>query len=194
MPRRPTRSVPTVLINGTIATGTDDWPQWLAGQLTDSGREVRRCDAGPSLSLESWRESLTATLAGLPEDGFDVLAHSLGCLLWLHHAAAADRSPRPARVALVAPPSATEPPADWHAFYPVPLDIDAIRKAADGTVLVGGSNDPYCPAGVAQEYGTRLKMAATVIADGGALTAADGFGGWPAVLDWCGRDNLAFIA
>ena len=82
----------------------------------------------------------------------------------------------------------------WDFLRPVPLAVDALRRAADGTVLVGGSDDPYCPGGVARAYGAPLKMAATVIPDAGALTAGSGYGPWPAVLDWCGRDNLAFRA
>ena len=102
------------------------------------------------------------------------------------------RGPRPARVALVAPPSPTLPPAGFEAYYPVPLDIDAVRRAADGTVLVGSDNDPLCPGGVATEYGAPLKMATSVLPGAGALSAADGYAEWPAVLDWAGRDNLAF--
>jgi predicted alpha/beta hydrolase family esterase len=59
---------------------------------------------------------------------------------------------------------------------------------------VGTDNDPYCPDGIARTYGAPLKMAATVIPNGGHLNVDSGFGPWPAVLDWCGRDNLAFIA
>ena len=198
MPRRPTRTVPTVLLTGPLADG--DWPHWLAAELTAAGRAVHRCTVtGPDSA------ALIATLADLPADGFDVVAHSVGCLVWLHHAAAATDSPRPARVALIAPPAAESAPAgsapavesasaDWAAFFPVPLDIDAVRKAADGTVLVGSDNDPHCPAGVAAEYGAPLKMATTVVTGAGGFTAADGYGPWPAVLDWCGRDNLAFRA
>jgi predicted alpha/beta hydrolase family esterase len=148
--------------------------------------------------LAGGQAQLADTLAGLPDDGFDLVAHSIGCLLWLHRAAAGTGSPRPARVALVAPPAeappAEAPPADWAGLFPVPLEIDAVRKAADGTVLVGSDNDPACPAGVAREYGAPLKMATTVVPGAGGFTAADGYGPWPAVLDWCGRDNLAFIA
>lgn len=154
--------------------------------------------------LAVWSSVLRETLDGLPDDGFDVIASSLSCLLWLHHATSGrssngptSTSPRPARVALVSPPAPSAPAelaAAWASFYPVPLDIDAIRGAADGTVLVGGEDDPYCPGGVARAYGAPLKMAATVIPDAGALTAETGYGPWPAVLDWCGRDNLAFIA
>ena len=35
-------------------------------------------------------------------------------------------------------------------------------------------------------------MATTVIAGGGHLDAASGYGPWPAMLDWLRRDNLAF--
>jgi predicted alpha/beta hydrolase family esterase len=61
-------------------------------------------------------------------------------------------------------------------------------------VLVGGDDDPMCPGGIARAYGAPLKMAVTVIAGGGHLNVESGFGPWAAVLDWCGRDNLAFIA
>ena len=196
MPRRPTRTVPTVLLHGINGSGPEHWQRWLAAQLTEAGREVRF----PELpnpdhpDLVDWQRALNDSLAGLPDDGFDVVAHSLGAILWLHHALAADGAPRPARVALIALPVAELLPAEAVSFAPVPLDIDAIRKAADGTVLVGGDDDPYCPGGIARVYGAPLKMAATVIAGGGHLNLDSGFGPWPAVLDWCGRDNLAFIA
>jgi hypothetical protein len=195
MPRRPTRTVPTVLLTGLIADRPADWPHWLAGKLADAGREVRHCPAPqqPEPQLAGWLSALRGQLADLPEDGFDVIAHSLGCLLWLHHGIDPAGSPRPARVALIAPPSVSQAAPGWADLYPVPLAIDAVRKAADGTVLVGADDDPYCPGGVAQVYGTPLKMATTVIPAAGALTADTGYGPWPAVLDWCGRDNLAFI-
>jgi predicted alpha/beta hydrolase family esterase len=78
-------------------------------------------------------------------------------------------------------------------FTPIPLPVDAIRQAADGTVLVGGEDDPLCPAGVARLYGAPLKIAATMIPGGGHLSPNTGYGPWPAMRDWCGRDNLAFI-
>ena len=143
--------------------------------------------------LEDWLSALRSSLDGLPDDGFDIVTHSLGAVLWLHHAAATPGSPRPARVALVAPPSPAAHPPEVAGFFPPPLDIDSVRHAADGTVLVGGSDDPHCPEGIAEAYGRPLKMATTVIEGGGHLNAESGFGEWPAVLDWCRRDNLAFF-
>jgi uncharacterized protein len=196
MPRRPTRTVPTVLLHGINGSGPEHWQTWLSGQLTEAGREVRfpGLPNADSPDLIEWLAALDEALTGLPDDGFDVLAHSLGAALWMHHALAATDAPRPARVALVALPAAGLLPAEASTFAPIPLDVDAIRRAADGTVLVGGDDDPYCPGGIARVYGAPLKMAATVIPSAGHINAESGYGPWPAVLDWCGRDNLAFIA
>jgi predicted alpha/beta hydrolase family esterase len=196
MPRRPTRTVPTVLLSGIGGSGAGHWQSWLAGQLADSGREVRFpvLPNADSPDLTEWLAALRSTLDGLPDDGFDVVAHSLGAVLWMHHAVSGHPAPRPARVALVALPADDQMPAEANTFLPIPLDTDGLRKAADGTVLVGGDDDPMCPGGIARAYGAPLKMAVTVIAGGGHLNVESGFGPWAAVLDWCGRDNLAFIA
>jgi len=195
MPRRPTRTVATLILHGWQGSGPDHWQSWLAGQLRAADREVRYPDlpdpAAPS--LERWLGVLRTTLDGLPNDGFDVVAHSLGAVLWLHHVARSDDSPRPARVALVAPPSPRTTIPELAAFFPAPMNIDVVRHAADGTVLVGGAEDPYTPEGIAIAYGRPLKMPTTIIAGGGHLNPEAGYGPWPAVLDWCGRENLAFI-
>ena len=196
MPRRPTRTVPTVILHGWQGSGPDHWQSWLAEQLRGADREVRYPDL-PDADLPAlgpWLAALSATLDGLPDDGFDVVAHSLGAVLWLHHVAAAGESPRPARVALVAPPSPRTEIPELAPFFPVPLDIDVVRHSAAGTVLVGSDDDPYTPEGIAVAYGRPLKMPTTIIAGGGHLNPEAGYGEWPAVLDWCGRDNLAFIA
>lgn len=195
MPRRPSRAVPTVIVPGWQGSGPGHWQVWLAEQLGDAGREVRH-PAFADLDhpqLDDWLAALRASLDGLPDDGFDVVAHSLGSVLWLHHVESASGSPRPARVALVAPPSPVAHPAEVDGFFPPPLDVDAVRHAADGTVLVGGADDPHCPEGIAEAYGLPLKMATTVVENGGHLNPESGFGEWPAVLDWCRRDNLAFF-
>ena len=195
MPRRPTRTVPTVIVHGWQGSEPEHWQRWLSVQLTEADREVRF----PTLpdpnepKLAAWLDALRGTLDGLPDDGFDVVAHSLAALLWLHHAVTPDGSPRPARVALVSPISPHTDIPELAEFLPAPLDIDAVRRAADGTVLVAGDNDQYCVEGAAEAYGRPLKMPTTVIASGGHLNVAAGFGPWPAMLDWCGRDNLAFI-
>ncbi len=193
MPRRPSRTVPTVLLPAPAGANPQDWPSWLADRLHEAGREVRLASwpAPEAADLAGCLASLRQSLAGLEDLGFDLLAHSTACLLWLHHAAewdagstGADRLPRPDRVALVAPPAPDRQLPAWDFLRPVPLGVDALRRAADGTVLVGGEDDPDCPGGVARVYGAPLKMAATVIPGGGALTAASGYG--PGRRCWTG--------
>ncbi len=194
MPRRPLRTVPTVVIPGWTGSGPGHWQTWLEEQSAADGRPTRRPDFADVdyPDLAEWLAALRAALADLPADGFDVVAHSLGAVLWLHHVAAPGDSPRAARVVLVSPPAPGTAIPEIAAFFPPPMDIDTVRRGADGTVLVAGDDDPYLPDGIADAYGLPLKMATTVIAGGGHLNIDAGYGEWPAVLDWCRRDNLAF--
>jgi uncharacterized protein len=152
-----------VLLPGPLGPGEQDWQPWLADQLRGAGREVRLASwpAADAADLSGCLAALHGCLADLPDDGFDVLAHSAACLLWLHHAArgsdsAGSGSPRPSRVALVAPPAPDRPLPAWDFLRPVPLPVDALRRAADGTVLVGGDDDPHCP-GVAWRRSSELR-------------------------------------
>lgn len=193
MPRRPNRSVPVVVVPGWNGSGDGHWQTWLEGELRAAGRETYRPEVADwdAPDLAGWRDALRATLAPLPAEGFDVVAHSLGAVLWLHHTHE-PVGPRPARVALVSPPSPGLDYAEIADFLPAPLDIDAVRAAAEGTVLVGGNDDPHCPEGIAAAYGVPLKMATTVVEGGGHFNTESGYGEWPAMLSWCNRDNLAF--
>jgi uncharacterized protein len=193
-PRRPSRTVPTLVVPGWHGSGQGHWQTWLEAELQAAGRETLRPGFGDleRPDLDEWLIALRTALAHLPADGFDVVAHSLGSVLWLHHVAAPGDSPRAARVLLVAPPSPGTTIPEVAAFFPPPLDIDTVRRGADGTALVAGDDDPYLPEGVAAAYGLPLKIATTIVAGGGHLTDESGYGEWPAVRDWCRRDNLAF--
>lgn len=195
MPRRPSRTAPTVIIPGLDGATADHWQSWLADELRAGGRDVRfpELPAVHAPRLDPWLRALHSTLDGLADGGFDLVAHSLGAILWLHHTLTADAHPKPARVVLVAIPAPDVLVPNCEEFFPPPLDVDAVRKAANGTALVGSDNDPFCPAGVARSYGAPLKIATTVIPGGAHLNVAAGLGPWPAMLDWCNRDNLAFI-
>jgi uncharacterized protein len=194
MPRRPQRTVPTVVIPGWQGSGEGHWQTWLEERLQEAGRETRR----PGFAdldrpeLDDWSAALRAAISDLP-GGYDVVAHSLGAVLWLHHVSNAARAPQPARVLLVAPPSPRSEIAEIANFFPPPLDVDAVRAGADGTVLVGGDDDPYLPEGIAEAYGRPLKIATTIVPGGGHINPDSGYGAWPAVLDWCSRENLAFF-
>jgi uncharacterized protein len=184
-----------VIVHGLDGNEPQHWQTWLAAQLRAAGREVRYPELPDADQPQpaAWLEVLRTTLDGLPDGGFDIVCHSLGSLLWLHHVASTPADPRPARVVLVAPPSPQPTVPALASFLPVPLVVDEVRRAADGTVLVCGTDDPYCPEGAAVAYGVPLKLPTTVVPGGGHLNLAAGYGPWPAVLEWCGRDKLAFL-
>lgn len=193
MPRRAVRAVPTVVIPGWHGSGAGHWQTWLEEQSETDGRPTIRPSFDPERAvLSEWSTALRAVLSDLPADGYDVVAHSLGAVLWLHHVAAPVDSPRAARVLLVSPPSPRLDIPDLAEFLPPPLDVDTVRRGADGTALVGSEGDPYLPEGVAAAYGVPLKMATTIVPGGGHINVDSGHGPWPTVLDWCRRDNLAF--
>lgn len=194
MPRRPLRTVPTVIVPGWNGSGPGHWQTWLEDESAAVGRPTLRpaFDDVDRPDLAGWLAALRAAVQALPETGYDVVAHSLGAVLWLHHVAQANDAPRPDRVLLVAPPSPALDEPRIAEFLPPPTDVDVVRHSAEGTVLVGGEGDPFCPEGTAAAYGVPLRIAVTVVEGGGHLNPQWGFGPWPAVLAWCGRDNLAF--
>lgn len=194
MPRRPIRAVPTVIVPGWHGSGAGHWQTWLEERSAEDGRPTRRPGFADldAPQLDDWLAALRGALADLPADGYDVVAHSLGALLWLHHVVEPGDSPRAARVLLVSPPSPSTSIGEIATFFPPPLDVDTVRRGADGTVLVGGAGDPHCSEGVAAAYGVPLKMATTVLDGARHINPDSGYGEWPAVLDWCRRDNLAF--
>ena len=86
MPRRPTRTVPTVVVPGWQGSGEGHWQTWLEAQLRAAGRQTRR-PAFANLDHPDpadWSRALRGALADLPPDGFDVVAptrsaRSSGC-------------------------------------------------------------------------------------------------------------------
>src|SRR6476620_852103 len=101
MPRRPTRTVPTVVIPGWRGSGDGHWQTWLEGELASAGRQTRR----PAFAdLE------------IPE-----LADWRGAVLWLHHVIDPGDSPTACRVLLVAPPSPRTEIPGAGPFFPPPL-------------------------------------------------------------------------
>jgi predicted alpha/beta hydrolase family esterase len=118
-----------------------------------------------------------------------VVAHSCGVALWLLAAPQIEPAERVDRVLLVAPPgrSAFIPP--YRAFLPVDLDRAAVARASAAPPLVLTSdNDPYCSEGLEEYravYTDALGLHHRVLPGAGHVSIEDGFGPWPAVLNWC---------
>ena len=174
-----------LLIHGLEGSGPEHWQSWLAVRLRGRGLDV----AYPSLPeadsprLERWLDALAAELARLPEAETTVLCHSLGSLLWLHHAA---RHPwqQVARALLVAPPQPDEEDPPSVGFRPVPLDPAGVAAAARETRLVCSTNDPWCLPETSRRIGEATGLPIDWIEDAGHINTDAGYGPWPAVEAW----------
>jgi predicted alpha/beta hydrolase family esterase len=115
-----------------------------------------------------------------------VVAHSLGCVLWLREAAAIAASRRVDRVALVAPPCPGAAVPELAKFYPTGAEREAIAQAAGETRLVCSDDDPYCPGdGAARHWGEPLGLQIDLITGGGHVNVEAGYGPWPEMEAWC---------
>jgi len=98
-----------LILHGWQGSGPEHWQTWLAGRLRAGGHHVQypqlpECDTP---CPDRWGIALRSELGRLAarrEDERVVVAHSLGCVLWLREAAAIAPSRRVDRVVLVAPP------------------------------------------------------------------------------------------
>jgi predicted alpha/beta hydrolase family esterase len=176
-----------LILHGYEGSGPEHWQSWLAERLRARGESVAYPDLPDPYEprLPAWRAALAAHLRA-PHGELTVLAHSLACILWLHHChepVTADA--RVARVLLVAPPSPAGAPEPIRSFFPVALDAASVAAAATSTRLVCAADDPYCPEGAAAVYGEPLGIEVDVLDGAGHVNPDAGFGPWPAVEAWC---------
>ena len=191
------RMVPRILIlHGWYGSQEPHWQRWLASRLRDTGAAHVQLPDLPNAAaplLDSWRTALDAELTVLAAQPGEriVVCHSLGCILWLHHAASRRAgSPRVDRVVLNAPPA---PVPELPTFFPAPIDPVGIAAAAKSTRIVWSDDDPYCAEGAGGLYAEPLGIPNDRLAGQGHLNVDAGYGPWPAMLDWClgRRTNLA---
>jgi predicted alpha/beta hydrolase family esterase len=132
-----------LILHGLSGSGPGHWQDWLAGTAAPSRATTcasRRCPTPTRRPRpRGWPRS---SASARPGGGEVVLAHSLGCLLWLHHRAAG--GPPAERALLVAPPGPAAAQAgvpEVAPFFPAPLRGD------DRVRWVCSDADPYCPEG-----------------------------------------------
>jgi predicted alpha/beta hydrolase family esterase len=167
-----------LILHGYEGSGPEHWQTWLAERLGAAGERVAYPDLPDPYepSLPAWRDALAREL----REGQTIVAHSLACILWLHHCSD-PVGPSADRVLLVAPPSLAGAPDAIRSFFPVPLDGETTAE----TRLVCSENDPYCPEGAARLYGEPLGLPVDLLDGAGHINPDAGFGPWPAAEAWC---------
>lgn len=167
------------------------WHRLLATHLRRQGHII----AYPQLpetqlpSLDKWLAVLKVELDMLNEAGdgeLIVLAHSLGCLTWLHVAQSGFLQEKASRVLLVAaadPDLCGEVPS-----FQIDLNSPQVKAAAHSaalsTLLVGSDSDPWQPRGVAETFAQPLDFPFVVIPGAGHFAIEEGWTPWAGVINW----------
>lgn len=176
-----------LILHGVDGSGPGHWQHWLTEQLRAQGEQVVFPDF-PDASApkrDQWLPVLEAELSKLAGRELIVLAHSIGVMMWLHHAKRSELAPVLAeRVMLVAPTS----PYFWESrsegFLPMDLDGVDLSKVARSTQMVSSDNDEYCPPEDFREMEAKLGIVCEVIPGGAHLNSPAGYGEWPAMEAW----------
>jgi serine hydrolase len=174
-----------LIIHGLEGSGPEHWQTWLAERLRTRGLNVAYplLPDADSPRIERWLTALDEELGRLPAEDTSVLCHSLGSLLWLHHAA---RRPaeQAARALLVAPVQPDDDQPESPGFRPTPLDREGVAAAAGETRLVCSTTDPWCPPETSRRIGEEIGAPIDWLDDAGHVNAAAGYGPWPALEAW----------
>jgi hypothetical protein len=180
-----------LILHGWQGSGPDHWQSWLAGRLDRVAYPALPDPDAPRLG--PWLATLRAELDRADEPV--VLCHSLGCVLWMHHAATRPADgPRAGRVLLVAPPCACCAVSELADFFPVDRDPAAIAAAAGRDPPGLRGRRPLLPRG-----GVRRVRGAPRRPDGPhrgrrAPERDAGYGPWPAVEAWARGERATLAA
>lgn len=193
----PPRAV--LILHGWRGSGPDHWQSWLATELRAAGVAVRypelpECDVP---CPDRWGASLHRELAALSLLAGErvVVAHSLGCVLWLREAERIAPEHRVDRVALVAPPCPGARIPELATWYPTGAQTDAVRDAAAHTRLICADDDPYCPGdGATAHWARPLELVTDLLPGTAHLNAEAGYGPWPAMAAWVRGEREALAA
>jgi predicted alpha/beta hydrolase family esterase len=187
-----------LILHGWQGSGAGHWQTWLAQRLREHGAHVQYPDL-PDCDVpcpDRWGTALHQHLRALAagEGERVVVAHSLGCVLWLREASRIEPDHRVDRVALVAPPCPGSAVPELARFYPTGADRAAIEAAAGHTRLICSDNDAYCPGrGAAEHWGRPLQLEVDLLPGAGHLNVEAGYGPWPEMEAWA-RGETARLA
>lgn len=186
-----------LILHGWGGNKPEHWQEHLVRGLQAAGQVVRypKMPAPMAPDPKSWMDTLHAALAEVPQDAtLTILAHSLGAINWIRHAAMRTQiGPKADRVMLVAPPYVIPeiPPLDAPPgaadFFPPPLDKVGIAAASRETFIVASDTDDYATFDQTSAYAAGLGLALHKLPGAGHISPYYGYGEWPWVLEWALR-------
>lgn len=162
-------SAPTVVIvPGWNDSGPGHWQSLWAERLPAAVRVVQDDWTTPDRS--AWVGALARSILAVPGPVV-VAAHSLGCIATAHLPPEAVSRIRGASLVAPADP---ERRAVLTSFAPVPCG----RLPYD-SIVVGSTNDPYCPARLANAYARAWGSEFVRLQGAGHINIDSGHGDWP---------------
>jgi len=189
-----------LILHGWGGNKPAHWQEHLAAGLKGAGKIVRypKMPEPAAPNLSAWQvalgEEITSIAAEYPGARVAVLAHSLGCINWLHYVARSGvASPIAERVLLVAPPYIVPqlPPIDVPPgvteFFPPPISPGSIKIAASTTDMIASDTDDYATFDQSSGYAQKFEIPIHLLKGAGHISPYYGYGEWPWVLDWCLR-------
>ena len=161
------------------------WQRRLAAALRDQGHVVSypQLPNAEEPVLSEWLDDTVAELQQLAElteranEPLIVVAHSLGCVTWMHIALQGLAPEVASRVLLVAPPERA-PISPVPTFVANDSDADiaeALRATAGEVVIVGSDLDPWQPSGIQAGVASPLGLTAVVLPGAKHFSVSDGF-------------------
>ncbi len=184
-----------LILHGLGGSGTEHWQTWLYNELMNAGEKVYY----PTLpeyndpQKDKWIKRLEDTFQTITSDNIYVIAHSLGCILWLHFALNNGHKIKNSvkRVILVAPPSPYLKHEIIQRFFPLPVKGKDLIQSIDDTLQIQSTNDPYCSVEDSRffkDIGIRQQL----VVNKGHINIDSGFGKWEWILGYCLDQNLDF--
>ena len=168
-----------------------NWHRYLATELRKRGHVViyPQFPSTNNPLLEDWQDLLLAELEQLEEAGPGetiAIGHSLGCINWIHAAAAGKIKHPIDRLLLVAPadPDLLTDIKGLNANLGDQKVRAALHASAKSITIVGSDEDPWSPRGVQATFGDPLGVQAVILEGAKHLALSDGFTYWQGVIDW----------
>lgn len=176
-----------LLLHGWGGNSPDHWQNHLAEYLLESEANVIYPHfPDPELPQKTdWLKTLEDALSEVETKNLVVLAHSLGCIIWLHYL---EKYPQTniQKGYLVAPPRTDCGLLAIQNFYPLPKP----NLNEQNYQIIGSNNDPYIPQAEFETLAKETKIRFHFLKDAGHINPLMGYGKWP----WIEKECLTVIS